>query len=116
MKYSKSGINWKHNSDSYRVYLKDQLPFVKFDKTDIIGIRKEDSIKIEGTLGEFNVNELIWNGKGGKVQWRNVGMEEVYSELADYSISGTGISFNSAPESGSTINAYGVYGTFTDIA
>ena len=89
LKYSKSGINWQHNSDRYKVYLKNKLPYIKFEKTDIIGIRKSDTIKIVGTIGEFDVNEVTWNGEGGKVNWRNEGLEEVYAELGTYSINGT---------------------------
>jgi len=117
LKYSKSGINWKHNTDTYKVYLKDKLPYVKFDKTDIIGIRKTDSIKIEGTKGEFNINELKWYGTGGKVQWRNESMEEVYAELNTYEIDGTKALYtakNAKLYYNSIFPTGPIQGTFTD--
>jgi hypothetical protein len=64
----------------------------------------------DGTTTSFTLASAV------KADSEQIYLNGLLQNSDDYSISGTGISFNSAPESGSTITAYGVYGTFTDIA
>ncbi|MBK7336197.1 MAG: hypothetical protein IPJ00_08525 [Saprospirales bacterium] len=84
---SNSGVNWFTSSEQYRWELREGQPILIFDKLDLFGVRKQDSIAIYQTAGEFSPVENRWHGSGGKVSWERLGLNpEVYVVLGNYRI------------------------------
>ena len=60
---------------------------VSFEELDLMAIRKQDSLLIYETAGNFFPTEGLWRGKGGKATWEKAGLESnVYVELGDYEL------------------------------
>ena len=84
---SPSGMNWFVNSNNYELLYEDGVPTVRFDKLDLYGVRKQDSISIHETSGTFYPTEEEWRGNDGKVSWERFGLPpDVYAVLGDYTI------------------------------
>ena len=87
LRASDSGINWIVNAKDYQFVYRDRMPVVEFSKLDLLGIRKEDSIAILDTQGDFFPTEALWKGKSGRVTWERFDLGAgVYAELGDYEI------------------------------
>ncbi len=88
--------NYLHNSRTYswhfnngKYYFKyDSVPYVVFEKLDLICATRNDSSVIEETKGVFYPFTNKWVGSKGKLSWTRVGFDEdeVYALLNDYSI------------------------------
>jgi len=84
---SASGVNWIASSEFYRWDFREGQPILIFDQLDLFGVRKQDSISIFNTSGEFLTVESRWMGKGGRVSWEKVGLNPVvYAVLKNYQI------------------------------
>jgi hypothetical protein len=85
LRISDLGTNWLVNAPRYEMVFENKLPFIKFDKLDLIASRRADSIMIKNTSGVYSPVEEIWRGKGGIVTWERLGLgKDVYAELSDY--------------------------------
>ena len=84
---SEKGLQWLVNTKEYELKLEDNEIHVYFPETDLIGLRKEDSIVVKTTTGRYYPLQLLWKGEKGKVDWSRTGIKEkVYATFDDYSI------------------------------
>lgn len=86
LKYSSAGVNWLAISKDYDFEYVDGKPKLSFEKLDLLAVRKQDSIVINSTSGEYFPLETKWIGKGGKVDWERVSFPDIYAELPSYEI------------------------------
>ena len=86
LRYSKSGIKWYYESDKYKLEIEEGVPYVDFEKMNLIGTRGKDSILISETVGQYYPTQLKWKGSGGKVSWAKLDQPDVYCILSDYEI------------------------------
>ncbi len=86
LKYSSAGVNWFAKSKDYDFEYKDGKPSVSFEKLDLVGARKQDSIAIMSTSGVYFPLETMWKGKGGKVDWTRVDFANCYVDLPEYEV------------------------------
>ena len=71
LKYASSGsTTWYATSKSFQLKYKDKVPMVIFDETDLLAVRKRDSIVINQTKGVFYPLTQQWDGDGGTVDWK----------------------------------------------
>ncbi len=76
LKYSKSGVNWLGVADKFKFEYVNKEPIIKYEKVDLVGYRKQDSIKILETTGTYYPNQNLWKGEGGKVEWDRFGLKD----------------------------------------
>jgi len=69
----KVGVNWMGQADKFKLAYEEQKPSVNYDKVDIYGFRKADTIMIADTRGTYFPTELKWMGEGGTVDWKRFG-------------------------------------------
>ncbi|MEL6922766.1 MAG: hypothetical protein AAFO94_01880 [Bacteroidota bacterium] len=87
LRFSKSGTSWMFATEGYQMKYADKKVSIHFEKVSIIGKRKKTEIYIYETSGVYWPLAYRWEGKGGKVNWtRHDLSEDVYCELADYTI------------------------------
>ena len=86
LKYSKSGISWVAVAEDYNISMEGKEPVLIIDHLDLICTKKNQLIDIEETSGIFYPLKLIWKGKGGKVNWNRLGLNDVYAELEEYEV------------------------------
>jgi len=86
IKYSSAGVNWFAKSPDFDFEYKEGKPKISFEKLDLVGVRKADSIAIRGTSGEYFPLETNWEGRGGKVDWERVNFANCYVELPRYTV------------------------------
>ncbi len=80
-----AGTSWYARADNYEMKYEESVPFVSFDKLNLVASRYEDSIQIVDTKGKYFPVEKVWRGEGGRVTWERVGMgADVYAELGAY--------------------------------
>ncbi|MFK8102876.1 MAG: hypothetical protein AB8G15_10140 [Saprospiraceae bacterium] len=85
LRYSKSGVSWYTNNANYTLKYENDVPVIEYQKLDLIGKRKKDSIIIHETSGSFYPVAKIWKGKGGKSIWKKEEKgEEAFCELGEY--------------------------------
>ena len=86
LKYSPGGLTWKVTTQQYEFGFED-VPFVKMQEHDVIGIRKVDSIIIKNTSGIYYPLEYQWKGDKGEVDWSRIGLSsEVYCTFGAYEL------------------------------
>ncbi|MEL6720589.1 MAG: hypothetical protein AAFP82_17925, partial [Bacteroidota bacterium] len=85
LRYSKNGTSWIAKNGDFRMKYKNQSPIVEFSQTDLVAVRRSDSIQIWKTSGEYYPGLELWKGSGGIVNWddRFEIDEEIYAELPD---------------------------------
>ncbi len=87
LQHSSSGVNWIGVADQYKLEFENNEPIIQYEKVDLIGFRKKDSIKIQGTSGIFYPNQRLWKGSGGKVSWDRFGLgDSINVVLSEYEI------------------------------
>ncbi|MEM9921234.1 MAG: hypothetical protein AAF990_24245 [Bacteroidota bacterium] len=86
LRYSKNGATWIAQSETFVLDYKDKVPLVTFEKLNLKGTRKKDSIIILETSGTYFPILNQWQGKGGKVTWERFGLTDVYCVLGEYKI------------------------------
>lgn len=85
LRASDIGTSWIANAPRYDMVFEDKMPFIKYEKLDLIASRGKDSIVIKSTAGIYSPVEEIWRGSGGIVTWERLGLsKDVYAELSDY--------------------------------
>ena len=88
LRYSKQGMKWYYEADSYLMDIEEGVPFVEFEKLNLIGTRGKDSIVILETKGQYYPTQEKWKGSGGKVTWEKLDQKDVYCLLNEYEIEG----------------------------
>lgn len=85
--YKSITTTWKADNRNWQIVC-DSVPLIKFTSLNLKCYSKGDSSSIYNTSGVFNPVKGEWVGKGGKVNWRRVGIpeSEVYAELRNYKI------------------------------
>ncbi len=87
LRYSSSGVTWTAVADDFKLKYENKIPSVRYEKIDLFGSRKKDSIGIYETSGEYFPVDGIWKGTGGKVPWERFGLaDSIYCVLGDYKI------------------------------
>lgn len=87
LRISDLGTNWIGLDTAWTFRIVEDMPGLVFPETDLVAIRKQDSIRIDATSGVFFPLQLRWKGKGGIVGWnRFEGMDDVYCEFVEYEI------------------------------
>ena len=87
LQYSDRGVNWVAAADKFDLKYENQEPIIKYDKLDLIGFRKQDSIKILETSGIYYPNQGIWKGNKGKVEWDRFGLKDtIHVVLGEYEV------------------------------
>ncbi len=87
LRYSKSGVNWIARADDFNLGFEKNEPIIKYDKLDLIGFRKQDSIQILETSGVYYPNQGLWKGKDGKVEWDRFGLgDSIHVVFTEYEI------------------------------
>jgi len=83
----KAGVNWLGQADAFKLVYEEQKPSISYDKVDIYGFRKADTIKITDTKGTYYPTELKWQGQGGSVDWKRFGENlDITAVIDTYSI------------------------------
>ncbi|MBK6948431.1 MAG: hypothetical protein IPH16_10550 [Haliscomenobacter sp.] len=81
------GVTWRMEPPAWKIVLENGEPALVTEKTNLIGQRLKDSIRISETQGRYYPLEYAWKGLGGKVSWERIGLPaEVYVELDTYAL------------------------------
>lgn len=87
-------VQWKIGSGDY-TFIFDDGPKFQFDGIDLWGYYKNDSTRIEGTIGVYDPITRTFKGNGGYIYFVRAGLSEdsAFAELRDYEINVTKTSF-----------------------
>ena len=88
LRWSKQGMKWYYESENYLMDIEEGVPFVEFEKLNLIGTRGKDSVVILETTGQYFPTQEKWKGSGGKVTWEKLDQKDVYCILNKYEIEG----------------------------
>lgn len=85
--YKSVTTTWKADNRNWQIIC-DSVPMVRFASLNLRCYAKGDSSTIYNTSGTFFPTTGTWTGKGGKVNWKRVGIpeSEVSAELKNYKI------------------------------
>ncbi len=86
--YNTRTMAWRFEKEKYH-FEYDTVPILVFEKLDLVCSTRKDSTIIEDARGIYFVNDNIWKGFGGRVNWQRVGLDKdkVYADiLCDYQI------------------------------
>ncbi|MBP7185043.1 MAG: hypothetical protein KBA06_06015, partial [Saprospiraceae bacterium] len=86
LRYDKIGFSWAANSTEYELKYDNKTPYVSYNLTNLFCTRKNDTISINNTSGDYFPFDNTWKGKGGEVTWQRVGLADVKAQLSDYQI------------------------------
>ncbi len=86
IKFSKSGVSWTARADKFNMVYEDKRPAITYEKLDLVGSRKSDTIVIRETSGKYYPVDLRWIGQGGKVSWERFDDKEIYAVLDTYKL------------------------------
>ncbi|HFA49379.1 MAG TPA: hypothetical protein ENJ95_10220 [Bacteroidetes bacterium] len=87
LRSSKIGVNWLVNAEKNTIGIEGNSAVIRFEKTDLMAVRKGDTIVIKGTSGYYSPEKQVWTGHGGRVTWERLGLDsDVFVELNDYQI------------------------------
>lgn len=91
LKTGESGsVTWKVQRGKFFFELNEDVPSIRLEKTNLVGVRKQDSIVVVGTSGAFFPYDQVWKGAGGRVGWQRLGLDStVYAELGEYRVEAT---------------------------
>ena len=86
--FSSPGNDWKCSNHDYRFDFSNNVLSVIVGNCDLYCYSKGDSIMIGQTSGRFSMNDQMWKGKGGTVNWVRAGYapDDVTANLGDYTI------------------------------
>ena len=83
----KVGVNWLGQADDFKLIYEDNKPQVNYEKLNLYGFRKADTIYIAESKGTYFPTDLKWEGHGGTVDWKRFGENlEITAVLDTYSI------------------------------
>lgn len=85
---------WKvEELKAYKFFLENEIPQISFEKVNLKGYNRKDSIFIQETKGTFQIFEEMWLGEGGKSDWKrgnwqdgNTVSKTAYVSLEQYKI------------------------------
>jgi len=81
------GSMWISSNDKYTIEFKNDAPLITFPDLDLLGIRKNDTIRIKKTSGVYFPFDNIWRGKKGEVTWeRTKFSDDVSCKFGTYKI------------------------------
>jgi hypothetical protein len=85
--FRSNALQWGASSSDYTIEY-DSVPKITFKQTDLISVVKNDSAIIFNTSGAYYPTSDNWIGKGGKVTWARVGVDEntIYAEINKYKL------------------------------
>ncbi len=86
LKSSENSTTWFTIADDYKIEFIENQPIFSFDGLDLMAYSKKDTIFIYETEGSFYPLDLVWKGKGGKVNWEERYDMEAYAVLSDYEL------------------------------
>jgi len=75
---------WYSSSQEYAMESTNGQPTILLKNVDLIGVSKNDTVRINKTSGRFNPFTEEWKGKGGSIDWRKSKME-IEKVHADFS-------------------------------
>ncbi len=80
--YDTRSISWKYQKGEME-FVYDSIPGLILRNIDLVCASRKDSSVIESTSGSYNIRELKWIGKGGRIDWRRVGLDtkKVYADI-----------------------------------
>ncbi len=86
--YDLAGNHWKVSNNDFTFGEINNLPVVSFNKVDLICYSNRDTLEIFGSSGFYNLINLKWKGKGGRITWERAGLnpDQVYANLKEYEI------------------------------
>jgi hypothetical protein len=80
------GTTWKIKGGKFTLKY-DKEPYVFCEQVRLIGVRKNDSIDIKNTSGNYYPMTQQFHGQYGKVTWERVGLDSsVYVQLSGYKV------------------------------
>ncbi|MBI9065705.1 MAG: hypothetical protein JEZ09_00355 [Salinivirgaceae bacterium] len=85
--YYSQTVSWLADNDKYRILLDGDTAKFIFDKLNLTGKLRKDSIIIHETSGTFYPTLGIWKGKSAKVYWEKAGLRKniSWAEFGAYS-------------------------------
>lgn len=86
--YNLAGTHWHTNNNDFHFENKNNLPVIYYNNVDLTCYSNRDTLNIFNTSGEYNLINLKWKGKKGRVTWERAGFhpDEVYADLSVYNI------------------------------
>jgi hypothetical protein len=80
-------VTWKIKGGNFRFEYSNGIPKLLCDNVDLIGARKQDSVVVYRTSGEYQPYENLWLGRGGYVTWAGAGLDStVRAEMTRYKL------------------------------
>ena len=73
--FSSDYKTWYVQTSSYTMSYESGDVIIKVPSTNVVGYVTGDSTFIYGTSGTFHLNDKLWEGIGGKVNWDRAGMD-----------------------------------------
>ncbi|HNY01796.1 MAG TPA: hypothetical protein PKG48_04375 [Bacteroidales bacterium] len=85
--YQSSSTRWKALQPSFEFSF-DTVPVIGFQPTDLVCYSNDDSLVIRSTRGRYYPMTTVWQGEGGKVDWKRAGEDpdQVFATLSRYTI------------------------------
>ncbi len=82
-----SGTTWQYQGEGYSFAYREGEPQLVFGAGDLIGSRKEDTLRIQETEGIYLPLDLRWIGEKGKITWERAGLgADVFASFDTFSI------------------------------
>ena len=79
---------WRTSSAQWEMAYRNESVYIRFDKAQLEGVSRKDTLTIYDTRGTYNVDEQRWKGQGGKSNWSEYGIEpgKIYVKFDHYQI------------------------------
>ncbi len=85
LRYTEGGTIWIAKTDLFELRYDEKIPFIYFDKLNLLCKSKKDSITIYETSGSFYPIEQVFKGKNGRAQWDRFKLSDVNFKIdGDY--------------------------------
>jgi hypothetical protein len=86
--YRSSTVIWASNNDNYMFDYDGNQPIIIFPSLNLRCFSKGDSSIIKNTKGIYYLNDHVFKGKGGRIDWERTGLskDSVYADVAKYEI------------------------------
>ncbi|MEM9921235.1 MAG: hypothetical protein AAF990_24250, partial [Bacteroidota bacterium] len=81
-----AGLVWKVEEAEYQIKDGGETAHIVFDRLNLVGMLKTDTLRIIQTSGTFDVATKQWEGAEGRIDWPLDQIKEVYSTLDKYKI------------------------------
>lgn len=81
-------VTWKVKGRQFDfVLIENKVPVLRCRDVDLVGLRKQDSIAVLQTSGDYYPYDGVWKGRGGRVSWKDTGLDSsVYATLSGYKV------------------------------